>query len=288
MSSASDFTTVAKATALTSKYVVLVSEHIGRLQPSPGAGTRQTLNAATYCLHFNVKAVPKVRTCVQVGIFTGQQKDSLPLYFLPWQQNAALELTIPAGAGGPGVFMTSMLSGCTVQVHGTAASPTITHANARSEYENAYTQMKSVLEQRGGHQPKAIHILSESRGNTACTNEINSMLPTPVGSVGRVRKEDYALRVTDELVAEARQKFSKSLGFYGKLKQFDVANLGFKPKTGAFIYGIRDRRSNHWSFWYQAAVEVSIMYANWFGKGKDHKLTMDSTVLGNPTRFFPP
>jgi len=275
--------------AITSTHVVLVSEHIGALQPTPAPGNRQTLVAATYELQFTLETVATTRTLVVAHIYPGVRAGSLPLYFLPWQQNAATELTIPAGGAGPDIFMTSMLSGCTVQVHGTPANPTITHGNSRQTYDNAYAQRKGVLEALGTMTPQHIHDQAETSGNTACTGAINNMLPgVPFGAqVGQVRKADYAGRVTPHHLDQAKNRYYATLGHGERFTKYEEAKSGqFKPKTGAFVYGQRDHLNN-WAFYYQAAVEVNIEVAGYFGWGESANHLDESAVLGLPTQFFP-
>jgi hypothetical protein len=274
--------------AITSSYVVLVSEQLGVLQPTPAAGTRQTLVTANYVLHYTLDTVAGTRTLVVAKISTGPQPGSVPLYFLPWQQNAATELTIPAGGAGPDVFMTSMLSGCAVQVHGTAANPTITHGNSRQSYDTTYSQLSAVLTQRGTGTAQQVHDLAEARANMVCTNAINNMLPAPGGAhSGVVRKSDYAGRVTAHWMDQAKNRFYATLARGERFTKFEEAKSGlFKAKTGAFVYGKRDHL-NQWAFFYQAAVELEIEVANMFGWGSVTPHTMDSAVLGAPTQFFP-
>jgi len=286
MPTAGDFQTEAAATALTASYVVLVNERIDRLAPAVAAGTRQQLAAATYTLHFTVNTVATVRTLVAVDIYTGAQPGSLPLYFLPWCQNAATEMTIPPGGAGPGIFMTSMLSGCSVQVHGTAANPTITHANARSTYDDAYTRLADWLKS-GDHTPQQVHDFAETRANTIATGAINAMLPATGGAhVGVVRKSDYAGKVTNGNLIRAQRSFLATLPASQTISSYEVAKMALKPKTGAFVFGVRDLAHN-WVFYYQAAVEVEIEVDEKFMTAPKQHFTYDSAVLGQPTRIFP-
>ncbi|MEJ1355329.1 MAG: hypothetical protein RPU64_00155 [Candidatus Sedimenticola sp. (ex Thyasira tokunagai)] len=289
MPSAADFQTEALARNLTAKYVMLVAEHIGRLQPSVDANTRETLDADDYHLHFTVGPVASSRTLIVSDIYTELREGSQRLYFLPWCQNAATEMTIPAGDDGPSIFMTSMLSGCTVQVHGTATNPTVTHANGSKIYNNTYTDAKAIFESTG-MTGKTLHIQTESRANHACTGAINGMLPDPMGAMcGTVTKMDYALKVTNENLLAAKKRFYKTMKFGRRFKKFEMDSLGggFKPKTGAFVFGLRNHL-DQWKFFYQAIVELKVSTAGWFGLGKSTKFLNESAVLGPPKQFFPP
>ncbi|HWU77689.1 MAG TPA: hypothetical protein VN043_14385 [Rhodanobacter sp.] len=289
MPSAVDFQTKAAAKALTAAYVVLVQEHLGVLAPAVAADTRQQLAAATYTLHFTVGTVAGTRTLVCADIYTAARMGSLPLYFLPWCQNAATEMTLPAGGAGPGIFMTSMLSGCTVQVHGTAASPTITHANASAKYNTAYQHQETVLTKflsKDAISPQETHDFSEARADSVATGAINAMLPAVVGLSGTTRKSNYAGKVNSTNLVAARRRFIGSLAMNQSLGKFDVATMKLKPKTGAFVFGVRDAAHN-WAFYYQSAVEVEIVVQDKFGGGPDQMFTMESAVLGQPEKIFP-
>jgi hypothetical protein len=283
MPSAADFQAEGTALALVARYVMLVQEHLGTLQPGFGADTHNVLAPATYTLHFTVGAVPNVRTLMCADIWTVVQPGSLPLYFLPWCQNAATTMSIPAG--GPSIFMTSMLSGCTVQVTGPAATPTVTHANASQRYNDGYTRMHTWLKGVEAT-PQQKHDGAEARANTIATGAINSMLPPAAGTARTVRKSDYAGRCDQPHLMRAQRSFIDTLPANKALGKMDVQKIGLKPKTGAFVFGLRDAHGQ-WAFWYQAAVEVEMDLQDKFGGAADEKLTMDSVVLGAPTKFYP-
>jgi hypothetical protein len=284
MPSAADFQNSGTALALVSKYVVLVQEHLGVLQPGFGADSHNVLNVANYTLHFTVGSVNGCRTLVCADIYTAAQHGSLPLYFLPWCQNAATTMTLPAG--GPGIFMTSMLSGCTVRVTGPQNGPTVTHANASQRYNDGYTRMKSWLSGSDAG-PTVVHEAAEDRANTIATGAINNMMPATIGALtGTVTKADYAGRVNHTHLTRAQRSFIDTLPANKALGKMEVQTLAMKPKTGAFVFGLRDIHNN-WEFWYQAAVEVNIEIEDKFGAGPKEVLTMDSVVLGAPTRFYP-
>lgn len=285
MPSAADFQTKAKAQALAASYVVLVQEHLGQKDPMNAAGTTEVLNAGNYTLHFTVSTVPTVRTLVAVKVWTATKPGALPLYFLPWRQNAATKMTIPAGSGGPGIFMTSMLSGCTVQVHGTAANPTITHANARQKYSEAVIRLKRYAR---GWDPEDKYKFAETRANQIATAEINRMLPATGGAAsGTVRKADYAGKLTRDNVIRAQRSFIDTLPTNEAMKSYEVQKIGLKPKTGAFVFGIRDPNTDAWAFYCQSAVEIEAEVEDKFGGGPKKTFSMDSAVLGRPELFFP-
>lgn len=287
MPSAADFQSEATALGLVSKYVVIVNESLGALAPSPAPGTRDNLDAATYRLHFDVSTVNGTRTLVCVNVYTAAKGGTLPLYFLPWYQNAATLMTIPAGGAGPGIFMTSMLSGCSVQVHGTAANPTITHANASDKYNGAYGQQEKVLKSFVSNiTPQQTHDFSEARANSVATGAIDNMLPPGLGLTRTVRKSDYAGKLNPANLQSAQRRFIGTLPASQSLGDFGVQKMKLKPKTGAFVFGLRDA-THRWAFYYQAEVDVEMVVQDKFGGTADQQLTMESVVLGAPERFFP-
>lgn len=285
MPSAADFQTKDNAKALAANYVVLVQEHLGQLDPANAAGTTQTLDAGTYTLHFTVSAVPTVRTLAAVDVWTATKHGALPLYFLPWRQNAATVMTIPAGSDGPGIFMTSMLSGCTVQVHGTAANPTITHANARQTYSDAVTRLERWASDM---ESKDKYNFAETRANQVATGAINNMLPATGGAAsGVVRKADYAGKLTRDNVIRAQRSFIDTLPTNEAMTSYEVQKMGLKPKTGAFVFGVRDPNTDAWAFYCQSAVEIEAEVEDKFGGAPKKTFSMDSAVLGRPEKFFP-
>jgi hypothetical protein len=64
----------------------------------------------------------------------------------------------------------------------------------------------------------------------------------------------------------------------------DVQKIGLKPKTGAFVSASGARRVSGRSG-IRPPVEMTVEHK--FGGGADEKLTMDSVVLGAPTKFYP-
>jgi hypothetical protein len=254
------------------------------IAPHPDPGRREVLDADDFQLNFTLGTAASYRTLVVVSIYQNVKGGSLPLYYLPWHQNAATELTIPAG--GPDIFMTSMLSGCTVQVHGTAANPTITHANSRQSYEAGYYGTEAALQGQQGLDPELIHIQSETAGNLQCDAAINAMLPAGPNS-RQVRKVDYAGRVQQRYIDAAKARYYATLGPRERFTTYKPETSGqFKPITGAFVYGKRDVH-NRWSFYFQAAVSVKIFVAPYFGWGASTEHKNESALLGPPTQFFP-
>ncbi len=277
---------------ITNAYVILVMSALQQagLEPQAGAGNHVALTAANYILNFSLTPVPQTRTQYLVNVTTGAGgTDTVPLYFLPWEQNAATSLTIPAGAVGPDVFITSMLSGCTVRVSGTAANPTITHANASSTYNTAYTQREAFLKRQGWDDEKRLYEASETRANQQAGAAIANLLPGLGGGVvsATVTKASYAGKATPEAIAQAKERYYARLDRGQRLGKFDAATIGqFKPKTGGFVYGIRDTVTNNWTFYYQSTLDVDFETIGLYGWGSA-TAGSDAVVVGSTTPFFP-
>lgn len=277
---------------ITNAYVILVMSALQQagLEPQAGAGNHVALTAANYILNFSLTPVPQTRTQYLVNVTTGAGgADTVPLYFLPWEQNAATSLTIPAGAVGPNVFITSMLSGCTVRVSGTAASPTITHANASSTYNTAYTQREAFLRRQGWDDEKRIYDASETRANQQARATITNLLPGLAGGVASrtVNKSDYAGKATPVAIAQARERYYARLDRGQRLGKFEAATIGeFKPKTGGFVYGIRHDVTHAWTFYYQSTLDVDFETRGLYGLG-GASAGSDAVVMGTTTAFFP-
>jgi hypothetical protein len=277
--------------AITNTYVILVRSalYTAGLEPHAGAGNHVALTTANYVLNFSLAPVPSTRTQYLVDVTVGGGVGTRPLYFLPWEQNAATSMTLPAGAVGPDVFITSMLSGCTVRVSGTAANPTITHANASAVYNTAYAQRKQFLERQGWEEGQRLFEASETRANQEARGAIQNMLPALGGAVhtGTVSKADYAGRATPDRLGQAQQRYYGLLGIGQRLTRFEAAKIGtYKPKTGAFVYGVRDGTTHQWAFYYQATLDVDFDISGSFGWGQA-QAGSDAVVLGATTQIFP-
>jgi hypothetical protein len=57
----------------------------------------------------------------------------IPIYFLPWKPNFITKMAIPAG--GPSIFFTAAINGCSVFVTGTPQAPTVYHGGIGTDLE---------------------------------------------------------------------------------------------------------------------------------------------------------
>jgi hypothetical protein len=192
-----------------------------------------------------------------------------PCYFLPYKPDCSV--TLDVGGLADWAF-TSTLTGCSVQVHGPLATPTMTHSNARDVYTRALGATKTAAQD----------VIASAAGQA----HMNAMLPPAVGQVGWVRKADYIGRVTAGNLAAAEGTFKKKshhtiTGFGASMYQ------GFKPEGGAFVWG--QRTAGNWAFSFQATVGVvGTRNTGRLGFGVKHKaLINQEAVLGAATRFYP-
>lgn len=66
---------------------------------------------------------------------------TVPVYYLPWDNQKSIRLTIPQmvpGDGTPDIFFTAAISGCSVIFQGTSQSPTIYHCGGDTGFGNNY------------------------------------------------------------------------------------------------------------------------------------------------------
>jgi hypothetical protein len=289
MPSAADFNNAGTATTLCSNDGVLVQEaniHPA-LTPTPfGAATQLALNEANHRLQFTLATFPMTRTSVLVTLHNAAQAGSLPLFFLPWLPDHATTMTLP-NAAGPSIFMTSTLTGCSVQVTGPANTPTITHANARTTYGDGYKRMTDWL---SGQNLTAQQIQdgAEVRANVIATGKINTMLPPAGGALCKtVRKVDYAAKVDQGRIITAQRRLIGTLAPNEALGDFEIdKSNSVKPEVGAFVYGLRDGGGN-WTFWYQTYVGAKFTIQDKFGGAADQRWPTETIPLGAPEQFFP-
>lgn len=83
----------------------------------------------------------------EIGAVDLQEVESttrtVPLYFLPWRSHYVTKMTIPAG--GPDVFFTAAINGCSVFVTGTARAPTVYHAGIGAPLATSYKHGAATL-----------------------------------------------------------------------------------------------------------------------------------------------
>jgi hypothetical protein len=249
------------------------------LRPTAASNTRQTLatlaTCANYVFPFQFEPTPDTPKMVTLTINPSPAVPGAPTcYFLPWKQNACTEMSLDDDADW---FFTSVLSGCSVQVHGTSTQPTVAHSNGADVYINAYTAQQQVLRTGGMTDEAQIHSQAEVHANNIAQNHITGLFQNPgAAHSGSVTKMDYLNNLTDQQFKQARKDFK--LRTFEFFTSFKLEKIGQKPKIGSFVYGRRTNACN-WHFYYQSTV--SIKAKSTFGKQID-----TDVVLGPVTRFF--
>lgn len=257
-----DFT--ARPVDFTSQRSVLVDETriVAISQPALAGliGGPHVLSSATFLLDFDVEHYG-LNGAVLVVKPPGS--GGTPCYFLPYKPNCATSLVLGHAAD---YFFTSSMSGCSVQVLGSRATPTVTHANGRTAYEGAAA---------GG----------EDAASGAAQAAIEAMFHSVADAdrVGYVRKSDYLGKLTHHNVKEARKRFHLQEG--QKLGTLRPATTNGKPEIGAFVFGVRT--GSGWTFYFQSTVGVTGTRRTGLFGLTPKRLGTDEVVLGMPVQFFP-
>ena len=222
----------------------------------------QTLGAnnviAPLVSNFNFEVFGNAVTTVICHIrAAGAPATAQPCYFLPYCPDAATTMTI---AGPPNYFITSALSGCTVQVVGPANAPTITHGNAGNTFAN--------------------------HGAGMAQTTINGMLPPAGGAANATwTRADYHNKINAVNLQNAKQAFPWPEGY--RFKQLDMKTTtagGFE--VGSFFFGVRNGAGN-WTFWAQTTVGVTgRLRTGYLCFGVDRSIN-EEVVMGLPEQVFP-
>jgi hypothetical protein len=262
------------APAFASRYAFMVDEHliaVDKARDLTGlVNGPNPLNTASWLLGFTVELMGN--NGAKVIIHPAGTAGTTPCYFLPYKPDCAISLDCAAGAD---FFFTSSLSGCTVQAHGPRATPTVTHANARTLYATTLAGVKTAAQ--------------DGIASLAAQAHMNAMLPAVAGAAhhGMVTRAQYvgALTGANMTAAQGRFRLKKAhhtlTGFAAKMVE------GYKPESGAFVFG--QRTGTDWSFWYQATVGVQGMRntGRWGFGVKQKPLFSEEVVLGAALRFYP-
>jgi hypothetical protein len=241
------------------------------------AGANHVLAPALMRFNFrpNVATAPGSAICVVTN--GGAPPLSVPCYFLPYLPDGATTTTLGAGAN---FFFTSQMTGCSVQVHGPAATPTVTHSNAKSAFMN--------YAGGGG--------LAGATG--AAQIAINNMLPAvPMGQAAST-----VTRLTMTAAMTAGNLAAAGAGYGGlqpgyRLKEMTAVTSNAhgteREETGMFVYGIRDPVLGNWEFFRSITVHVKgrqktgKTYAGFIKVGVTNRTIDDDVVLGGSPRFWP-
>lgn len=205
----------------------------------------------------------------------GMPPNSQPCYFLPYLPDGATTMTLAAGAN---YFFTSQMTGCSVQVFGPAATPTVTHSNAKTAF----------MGYGGG---------GGLGGATAAAQiAINAMMPpVPMGQMGTtVTRLTMSAAVTGGNLANARAGYGLQAGY--RMKELaavtSVVHGAAREETGMFVYGVRGGGGN-WEFFRSVTMHVrgrqktGNTYMGFIKVRVTNRTIDDDVVLGGSPRFWP-
>lgn len=193
----------------------------------------------------------------------------------PGLPDGATTITLGAGAD---YFFSSQMTGCSVQVFGPAATPTVTHSNAKTTF----------MRYAGG---------GGLAGATAAAQvAINSMFPpVPLGQTGTtVTRLTMTAAMNAGNFANAKAAYGLQAGY--RLKEFSTVTStvhgASREETGMVVYGVRGAGGDR-EFFRSISVhvkgrqETGKTYMG-FIKVRVHNRTIDDdVVLGGSPRFWP-
>jgi hypothetical protein len=259
--------------AFTSAYQVLVVEAPGLLG-ALATGQNHVIAPMLMTADFSGAGGVMANTAV-CRISAAPTPTSVPCYFLPYLPNGATTMMIGAAAN---YFFTSMMTGCTVQVFGPAATPTITHSNAANAFNMAAGDLTAAT--------------------TAAQIAINNMLPAPAAGqlATSVSRLTMNAAYTPANMATGRAAYPVLPNYH--IKEVDAAMVMTRgtnrPELGMFTFGFLT--AGNWAFY--AAVSTTItgrqkQGRTWnspFGRinfGVTNRALADGVVLGPSARFWP-
>ena len=257
--------------AFTGQYSILVNEPPGLTH---GLATGQNHNLPLALLSFNFSPFATMPSTAICNITNVAGATSLPCYFLPYLPNGATTMTL---GGGANYFFTSMMTGCSVQVYGPAATPTVTHSNAGAVFNSAHGGLVAAT--------------------AAAQIQINTQMPPPPGGAHTTT----ATRLDMENDYNAPGNFATGQANYPlqpgfRMKEFapdQVTSHGVvRPTLGMMAYGVRNTATGNWEFFRCSNVGVHGRQKSGhtylgFNFGAQNMQIQDSISLGNGTRFWP-
>src|SRR5579863_748149 len=186
--------------------------------PVVAAGTRVTLNPASYVMNFAFSMAGHSHNVVVLTVSPNALPGARTYYFPPWCADGATELLL--GNAAP-YFFTSTLTGCSVRAHGPKATPAVIDANARTTYTNSYQPTFNAAAAHLSDPQK--HALAEAHGSAQAQAAITLMLGAAVVGQGVVTKADYVGQATAQNIQAAKKTLDVGAGY--KVKKL-------KPERG--------------------------------------------------------
>lgn len=256
-------------TDFTSRYSILITEPLGLTH---GLATNQNHNLAANILNFRLEPFGTMPSTAICHITNAAVNGSRPCYFLPYLPNGATTMTIGAGAN---YFFTSMMTGCSVQVHGPAATPTITHSNAAATFNNPVHGNIAAA--------TAAAQLRINNQMPAVPHGMNSSMATRLDM-----EQDY-----NNNAGNMANNYQVRQGY--RIKELAANQLTShgtnRPELGMIVYGVRNA-AGQWEFFRSSNVGVHGRQKKGhtfkgikFGVKNRH--IADSVSLGPAVRFWP-
>jgi len=264
--------------------------NIKTLQPATARDHHQMLDADDFQLYYSVGSFMNARVFT---IHRNQPPGERRLYFLPYVKNAATSMKLGEDCD---FFLTSSLSGCTVQVFGSRSGPTVTHANAAQVFTDAFADEKDRL-QRGGMDD----IESGETADRNATRDVNTRIDRMLPSPGRrtpvlLRKNHYLSHYNSKNFKKVKKDYLEEhkgevqRGF--RLYDVNPEREAGRPKIGATVFGLRNfNGARGWTIYYQTTLTIqprgkkSSGFLN-MGTKKDN-FASDEIALGGVHQLFP-
>ena len=291
MSQTRDFTWNVKG--YTTKHPILIDETAVAaqrdLECNAIPGPQKVLVAGNWVKEFTVG--PFQLSTRTLTIHAAHAPGGVGCYFLPYRPDCATTMTLGNAALW---FFTSNLTGCTVQVIGPAATPTVTHANARTRYNQEVENHWPKRADGRNENPDLVddttknHV--EATAGAIAQMDMNGLLPAVPGGVtsGVLPRAGYQSKVN-----QANVEFGKRY-FNGHKLNYSLSNDVVpsrtlelnKPEVGAFVFGYF--KHGGWKFYCQASVKIRGNFDVWHFLKPNEKRGVygNSIVLGAPTKIF--
>lgn len=189
----------------------------------------------------------------EVGAFDLTTIDSTargtPMYFLPWLSQRIIKIDIPNG--GPNIFFTAAINGCSVFVTGTARNPMVYHAGIDGDlkgdtYNGAFIDVKQAA--TASNAPLFWRRLLKHL--VAALND--------AGILGEVNKHHYVrdlinnpksiIDTNNKITVHARQ-FEQTIRAQAGLTVTYCSPWGC-------VFGVRDNFNQNWAFYLQENVTI--------------------------------
>lgn len=225
---------------------------------------------------------------VNISIHPYHTPGTIDCYFLPYRPDSAVSMQLGNGAD---YFFTSTLTGCTVVVEGTANAPVISHGNAATRYNQALDSMKKIRNVSDLNDEDQIDALKECDrlATISAQGSINASLLPPVGGARAVlKKTAYVAKFNQHNWRWGKGSY-KTKKWWHRVKDLNPELVGdYKPTVAGIVCGARNTTTNHWTFYWQANIEVKGRRRTGLLWGRKSKtISHDAVLLGPAEQLFP-